>query len=322
MEDVIVVTMNYRLHFHGFACIPEMGINGNAGLKDQQMALEWVHENIENFGGDKSNITLFGESAGGGSAHVHTLNAKSRQYFHKMINMSWNSIGDYFLQQDPVGKTKKIVELFKGRTDTPKATYESLMKLDLKDIFKRRLKVQEPYELRRNIPIIIKPHIEEESDDAFLTKLPIDILKEEGSKIDIPTMSGITNGEGVYQILYYLKRLAITDREFYRFVPMTLNVDPVSPEGLQFAKEMKSYYMGERGLRKETLPLVRDFFTDINYRIHTTLCVEATRKFSPNTKQFFYEFGLESKLNYWKSNTPLKNLPGTMHADELAYLFE
>lgn len=57
-------------------------------FKDQQLALQWVHENIQAFGGDTTKVTLFGESAGAGSTHFQTINAKSRQYFQRAIIMS------------------------------------------------------------------------------------------------------------------------------------------------------------------------------------------------------------------------------------------
>ena len=68
--DVVVVTTNYRLGALGFLNLNEVTrgripSTGNEGLLDQTMALEWVHRNIANFGGDPGNITIFGESAGG-----------------------------------------------------------------------------------------------------------------------------------------------------------------------------------------------------------------------------------------------------------------
>jgi juvenile-hormone esterase len=48
------------------------------GLKDQNMALRWVQENIEKFGGDPNSVTIFGESAGGASANFHMLSPMSR----------------------------------------------------------------------------------------------------------------------------------------------------------------------------------------------------------------------------------------------------
>lgn len=77
-EGVVVVTINYRLGPLGFLSLPSMGIFGNAGLKDQLIALKFISKNIEAFGGDNQNITLFGESAGGASVYFHLLSDESK----------------------------------------------------------------------------------------------------------------------------------------------------------------------------------------------------------------------------------------------------
>lgn len=58
-------------------------ISGNMGLKDQLAALRWVHNNIFHFGGDKDNVTLFGESAGSISTHFLVLSPKSKGNVYK-----------------------------------------------------------------------------------------------------------------------------------------------------------------------------------------------------------------------------------------------
>lgn len=91
--DVIFVSFNYRLNILGFLTHPALSNEGkstangfaNYGLMDQQFALTWVRENIEAFGGDPNNITLFGESSGGANVFNHLVSPKSKNLFHKAI---------------------------------------------------------------------------------------------------------------------------------------------------------------------------------------------------------------------------------------------
>jgi para-nitrobenzyl esterase len=88
--DVVVVTANYRLGALGYlapACLRdgESGACGNWGLLDQVAVLEWVHDNIEGFGGDPGTVTIFGESAGSGSVTTLMGTPRARGGFVRVI---------------------------------------------------------------------------------------------------------------------------------------------------------------------------------------------------------------------------------------------
>ncbi|MCW4114422.1 carboxylesterase family protein [Aurantimonas sp. MSK8Z-1] len=91
--DVVVVTLNYRLGLIGFNGFAELYPDDerfvpNAGLLDQRLALEWVRDNIEAFGGDPGAVTLMGESAGAASVGFHLLHRPSWPLFHRAILQS------------------------------------------------------------------------------------------------------------------------------------------------------------------------------------------------------------------------------------------
>ena len=74
-HPIIFVSVNYRVNGFGFLAGKEVQEGGvsNLGLRDQRLAMQWIQENIEHFGGDPARVTLFGESAGAQSAFTHTI---------------------------------------------------------------------------------------------------------------------------------------------------------------------------------------------------------------------------------------------------------
>ena len=117
--DVVVVSVNHRLNVVGFLDLSAYGgkykDSFNQSTRDLVAALEWIHENISNFGGDPENVTLFGQS--GGAAKIITLMAtpSSKGLFHKAILES--------------GATENS-----GMTLTDKATSEYVTEITLKNI--------------------------------------------------------------------------------------------------------------------------------------------------------------------------------------------
>lgn len=102
-QGVIVVTINYRLGYLGFfaqtAIDAEGHENGNYGLMDQQFAMSWVQSNIANFGGDPSNVTIFGESAGGHSVYCQIASPTAAGLFaHAIAESGSYVIFENFLQ--------------------------------------------------------------------------------------------------------------------------------------------------------------------------------------------------------------------------------
>ncbi|MGW3952424.1 carboxylesterase/lipase family protein [Streptomyces sp. NPDC004752] len=83
---VVVVTLNYRLGIEGFAQIE--GAPANRGLLDQVAALQWVHDNIRAFGGDPDRVTVFGQSAGGGSVAALLAMPRAAGLFRRAVAQS------------------------------------------------------------------------------------------------------------------------------------------------------------------------------------------------------------------------------------------
>ena len=97
-HGIVLVTINYRLGVFGYLAHPALseddprGVSGNYGTLDQIAALEWVKDNIQAYGGDPNNVTIFGESAGAWSVTELMASPLAKGLFHKAIGQSGSSI--------------------------------------------------------------------------------------------------------------------------------------------------------------------------------------------------------------------------------------
>ncbi|MBQ6214802.1 MAG: carboxylesterase/lipase family protein [Oscillospiraceae bacterium] len=117
LDDVICVTLNHRLNVLGFLDMsdygPEYENSGNAGLADIVIALKWVRDNIRQFGGDPDNVTIFGQSGGGGKVSALMQVPSAEGLFQKAIIMSGIIPDDDILVRTTVPQQTLVEEIMK-----------------------------------------------------------------------------------------------------------------------------------------------------------------------------------------------------------------
>ncbi|CAH1794466.1 unnamed protein product [Owenia fusiformis] len=106
--NVLIVTINYRLNVFGFLSTESGPDDGNWGLKDMVLALQWVQENIGHFGGDKNSVTIFGESAGSAAVTMLMISNQAKGLFQKAIAQSGSLFDPWAM--NPKGKNREMEE--------------------------------------------------------------------------------------------------------------------------------------------------------------------------------------------------------------------
>lgn len=211
-KDVVLVSINYRLGIFGFLTYPDLSkespdsVSGNYGILDQIAALKWIKENIRQFGGDPDNVTIFGQSAGGGSVRTLCESPLAQGLFQKAVIMSAGGLTtpnqpskpaffkDYTLSEAEA-LNKKVLD-WAGLTDLDKmrkASTETLYALNNIYTAATRDTVYMPM-----YPIV----------DGYVSKQDFDKAALHGSLANVPYMIGYTlndlgdMGEGIAEFCF------------------------------------------------------------------------------------------------------------------------
>ncbi|RLA53371.1 MAG: carboxylesterase [Gammaproteobacteria bacterium] len=300
--DVVVVTINYRLGIFGFANLKEatggrIPATGNEGLQDQAKALEWVADNIDLFGGDPGNVTIFGESAGGMSTGGLLALPEAKGLFHKAIPQS--------------GACHTAASM-----DTGALVGEAIMKdtgLDAEGLNSASVEVLlraqrhieggkvEGFPLSKLGSLPFRPVI----DGSILPGLPIDSVRA-GGAANIPIMAGSTADEWR---LFGALSPAITG-----LTEDTMNTRLGYLVGKEYIPGLVGAYkegLAGRGIEPTPPEVFMAIQTDRIFRIPAIRLLEGQRPHNENVYTYIFD---------WKSPAARGAL-GASHAVELAYVF-
>jgi para-nitrobenzyl esterase len=180
-NDVVLVTVTSRLNLFGYLYLGDVGgakfaDSGNAGLLDLVASLKWVHDNIGNFGGDPGNVTIFGQSGGGGKVTTLMATPSAKGLFHKVIAESGAAVRSIPKEQ-AAANAKRFMDALGAKTidDLLAAPQDKL--------------VEAMQKARVNFGPVV--------DGRTLPAHPFDPVASELSR-DIPFMTGNTETEAVF----------------------------------------------------------------------------------------------------------------------------
>ncbi|XP_037671544.1 liver carboxylesterase 1 [Choloepus didactylus] len=193
-ENVVVVTIQYRLGIWGFFSTGDEHGPGNWGHLDQVAALHWVQENIANFGGNPGSVTIFGESAGGESVSVLVLSPLAKNLFHRAISQSGVALTTALVKKEVKSMAKQIAVFAGCKTTTSAVIVDCLRRKTEDELLETMLKMKpfaldlvgDPKESCPFLPTVV--------DGVLLPKTPEELLAEKTFNT-VPYMVGINKRE-------------------------------------------------------------------------------------------------------------------------------
>ncbi|XP_061393224.1 esterase B1-like [Musca vetustissima] len=326
-KDVILVTFNYRLGIFGFLSFddPNLNIPGNAGIKDQVLALKWIKENIHSFNGDPNNITIFGQSAGASSAHMLTLTEQTRGLFHKVILQSGSVYCKWAYTTNRNLAYKNALHLGYKGPQNDKEIYEFFNKKYPKDLVVADLNVLTKDDLFNwetlNYMPVVEPY---DTPDCIATK-PYEELVETSWGNKIPFIVGTTSLEG---LLYtsLLKKYPFLIDEVSDFVNLLPDKVKTSHNYMNL-KEMglklkETYFNGHKPNAKEHFNQFLELLSHKMFLHDSWRTIKDRRRYAKNATTYYYSFNFDSEFfNHFRITCCGASLRGVCHADELSYFF-
>lgn len=197
-RDIVLVTIQYRLGTLGLLAAGTRDYPGNAALKDQVLALRWVRDHIEHFGGDAGDVTLMGYSTGGWSVSLHMVSPMSAGLFHKAIVMSGAATGQWSMPGEQLAVARRQARLLDcaGAEEEEESVDEMIACMQTVNATFFGQTLPDMFEFGHGNPLLLwSPVVEPDfGQERFLTDDPVRLFRS-GRFQRVPILAGITELE-------------------------------------------------------------------------------------------------------------------------------
>ncbi|XP_066249553.1 carboxylesterase 4A-like [Euwallacea similis] len=317
-EGVVIVTLSYRVGIFGFLSTEDYSAPGNWGLKDQILALKWVQENIQNFGGDHNNVTLFGQGAGSSYISILIQSPLAKGLFHRAILQSGTSLNQWAYSQNPRKAAFGVARLLDIHTDQSRELVDHLRKVDYRTLYV----VSVSTDFRETIfhnpldGLAFAPNTEVPHPGAVISNHSHSILKD-GEFNGVPVIVGFNSQEAlgsINVINYLIPYLAKYDLFSTKLVPKSLNIKRYLIK-IIVAQLIRIKYFGWKPMILSNNQLVQ-FVTDDQF---ARPIYEFARQYSKYSPIYFYIFSHEGPLGVDGKH---RLSSGVAHGEEINYLWK
>ncbi|XP_054288118.1 carboxylic ester hydrolase-like [Macrosteles quadrilineatus] len=322
-QDVILVTVNYRLGVLGFLSTEDLVVPGNNGLKDQVSALLWVRDNIESFGGDSDRVTIAGNTAGAVSVHLHFLSSLSAGLFQAGIAQSGSALAPWAISVNLRQKT----QLMAATLGCP--TSDSALMVDCLRTFPPQQLVlfTQNYEVFINTPFTpFGPIVEKEGERRFLTDYPYKLIQQ-GLGLDRPILFSNCNNEGLYplaEIIGKRDQLEFLERRWTDVAPYLLNFnDSVNGRTNKalVSRLIWKYYIGSA--TSDLSSKIIKMFGDRQFLVDGGRAAALQAKVNIFSPVYFYKFSYRGHNSYSQFYNPSHvGDYGAANGDDLMYIMQ
>jgi len=332
-EEIVLVTIQYRLGMFGFLSTEDSALPGNYGMMDQLAALQWVKQNIDAFSGDAGRITIMGQQAGGASVHYHLLSPLARGLFSRAVAMSGSALCWWASLKRPLERANKLAKLVECNKDDREEMVKCLREKPMDALMNTHPNFYEWKHLSQNQEPLTgwSPRVDKESSMPYMPQEPIDLMGS-GNFQHIPFIIGITDDEGAARASAFFHDMAGVnefEEKFEKFGPLMFGFHDGQSEAPKImAKKVKDFYWADKPLGKDVASSLVDAISDSSYShpVDTTAKLHAMKSAAP---VFIYHFGYRgqhSVTHIEPNQYPPRIFNNDVHygaanGDDLMYLF-